>query len=424
MYGWASLGMWTAAFLTFFIPEAVAVLVFSRREPGEGGIYLWTRRQFGEAHGFISGWCYWTNNLFYIPVLLVYMAGIFAFASGPRSAALVDNRLFVGGIVFGWLAVIAAANVRGLAIGKWIQNVGGISTALSVGLVVAAAAAAGLAGSRPPPPAMTAWGWDRAAAFAVMCNAFVGVELASTMGDEIRDASHALPVAVYLAGGISLLSYLVATAAVLALVPAGQLGAIQGVMQAVTAGAIKAQAGWIVGPLAVLMGLSIGGTASAWFAGSSRIPFVAGLSHALPPILGRVHPRWHSPHIALLTCAALAAVFAAWSLVGSGVAEAYQVLLKSAVAIQLVPFAYLFAALLTIEGAAIPARVAGVVGLVATLGSLVAAFVPTADVQSVLIFETKMAAGVAGPIAVGWVLFRRARRIEGRAGHRHPAVRA
>jgi amino acid transporter len=413
--------MWMAAFLTFFIPEAVAVLVFSRREPGEGGIYLWTRRQFGEAHGFISGWCYWTNNLFYIPVLLVYMAGIFAFASGPRSAALVDNRLFVGGVVFGWLALIAAANVRGLAIGKWIQNIGGLSTALSVGLVLAAATAAALAGSRPSPPAMTAVGWDAAAAFAVTCNAFVGVELASTMGDEIRDARHALPVAVYLAGAISLLSYLLVTGAVLALVPAGQLGAIQGVMQAVKAGAKEARAGWIVAPLAVLMGLSIGGTASAWFAGSSRIPFVAGLSRALPPVLGRVHPRWHSPHVALLTCAVLAAVFAAWSLVGSGVAEAYQVLLKSAVVIQLIPFAYLFAALLTIEAATVPTRVAGAVGLVATLGSLVAAFVPTADVQNVWIFETKMAAGVVGPIAVGWAVFHRGRRIEGRVALRHPS---
>jgi len=38
------------------------------------------RTEFGEVHGFLSGWCYWTNNLFYVPVLLVYMAGILAFA--------------------------------------------------------------------------------------------------------------------------------------------------------------------------------------------------------------------------------------------------------------------------------------------------------------------------------------------------------
>ena len=74
VYGWTSLGLWGLAFLLFFVPEAIAVLTLSRRYPGEGGIYLWTRQEFGDAHGFLSGWCYWTNNLFYVPVLLVYMA--------------------------------------------------------------------------------------------------------------------------------------------------------------------------------------------------------------------------------------------------------------------------------------------------------------------------------------------------------------
>src|SRR5215472_16606651 len=123
VYGWMSLVLWVVAFATFFGPEAVAVLMLARRYPGEGGIYLWTRREFGDLHGFLSGWCYWTNNLFYVPVLLVYMAGIVAFAGGERgAAALVGQRLFVASVAFGWLALITAANIRGLAIGKWIQN--------------------------------------------------------------------------------------------------------------------------------------------------------------------------------------------------------------------------------------------------------------------------------------------------------------
>ncbi|MBL8988469.1 MAG: amino acid permease, partial [Gemmatimonadetes bacterium] len=60
VYGKASLVLWTVAFLAFFVPEAVAVLAFSRRYPGEGGVYLWIRESFGPAHGFLAGWCYWT----------------------------------------------------------------------------------------------------------------------------------------------------------------------------------------------------------------------------------------------------------------------------------------------------------------------------------------------------------------------------
>ena len=411
VYGWASLGLWGLAFVTFFIPEAVAVLTLSRRYPGEGGIYLWTRREFGEAHGFLSGWCYWTNNLFYVPVLLVYMAGIFAFAGGEaRAADLVNQKLFVGAVSFGWLALIAVANIRGLAVGKWIQNIGGLGAFLSVGLVLAAAVAAWTAGVGAHAPAITGVSWEMTTSFAVMCNALVGIELASTMGDEIRNPGRDLGPAIAIAGAVSIASYLLVTGAVLTLVPVERLGVIQGVMQAVGAGANAAHVGWIVVPLAIVMGVATGGAASAWFAGSSRIPFVAGLTSALPPSLGRVHPRWHSPHVALTTCALLAGGFTALSLVGSSVAEAYQVLLKAAVVIQLIPFTYLFLALARASGVSALARGAGLLGLATTLFGLGAAFLPTSDVTSVPLFETKLVIGVAGPTALGWYLFKRSQR--------------
>src|SRR5262245_14820338 len=409
VYGWASLVLWGVAFITFFVPEAMAVLAFSRRYPGEGGIYLWTRMQFGEAHGFLSGWCYWANNLFYIPVLLVYMAGIFAFAAGPRSGDLINEPVFVAGVAFAWLALIAAANIRGLGTGKWIQNAGGVSAGLGILVVLAAAAVSRARGVAEVPPALAGGGWSMATSFAVMCNAFVGVELSSVMGDEIKNPSRDLPFAVYLAGIISLAAYVLVTAAVLMLVPINQLGVIQGVMQAVDAGARNAQVSWLVAPLAIVMGLSIGGTASAWFAGSSRVPFVAGLTSALPQALGRVHPRWHSPHVALITCAVLAGGFTLWSLLGSGVADAYQVLLKSAVVIQLIPFTYLFLGLIKL-GDSRTMTVAGLVGLTATVVGIVAAFIPPGDIESVAIFELKMGLGVAAPTVVGWILFERSRR--------------
>jgi amino acid transporter len=409
VYGWASLALWSLAFVAFFVPEAIAVLILSRRHPGEGGIYLWIRREFGDAHGFLSGWCYWTNNLFYVPVLLVYMAGILAFAGGAsRAEGLVAQKGFVAAVAFGWLLLMAVANIRGLRVGKWIQNVGGLSGLASVILVLAAAAAALAAGVDTEAPSLTGVSWEMATSFAVMCNALVGIELASTMGDEIRDPERDLAPAIAIAGAVSIVSYLSVTAAVLLLVPGAQLGVIQGIMQAVSSGAAASGVGWITTPLAIVMGLAIGGAASAWFAGSSRIPFVAGLTSALPAALGRVHPRFHSPHVALATCAVLCGVFTSLSLVGSSVAEAYQVLLKSAVVIQLIPFVYLFLALVRLGDAPSWARMAGGLGFATTLVGLVAAFLPTADVVSVWTFELKLITGVVGPTLVGWYLFRRA----------------
>jgi hypothetical protein len=80
------------------------------------------------------------------------------------------------------------------------------------------------------------------------------------------------------------------------------------------------------------------------------------------------------------------------------------------VVIQLIPFVYLFLGLAKTSGVSGAARAAGVIGLVTTLFGLGAAFLPTADVTSVALFETKMLIGVVGPTSLGWWLFRRAQR--------------
>ena len=95
-----------------------------------------------------------------------------------------------------------------------------------------------------------------------------------------------------------------------------------------------------------MLSLSIAGIGSAWMGGSARIPFVAGLDSYMPSWLGKV-----ASAICDSTCRAdrqglvslvLIVNFAA----SGGVQEAFQTMLSLAVVLQLVPFLYMFAALL------------------------------------------------------------------------------
>ncbi len=54
--GPSSLTLWLLAALLFFIPQGLAVIQLSTSYPDEGGIYAWTKREFGEGHGFLCGW--------------------------------------------------------------------------------------------------------------------------------------------------------------------------------------------------------------------------------------------------------------------------------------------------------------------------------------------------------------------------------
>ncbi len=237
--------------------------------------------------------------------------------------------------------------------------------------------------------------------FGVICFGLVGLELASVMGDEIQDPKHTLPGAVALGGVICGLLYIGATLTLLMALPKNQIGVLAGVMQAVSHLADQVGVGWITSPFALVLSISIAGIASAWLSGSARIPFVAGLDSYLPKGLGKLHPRYATPYVALIVHASLSAAFLAMSFVGAQVKEAFVTMLDLAVVLQLVPFLYMYAGLIKLgrkhgaEGhySKNTMLLAGGCGLLTTVLGMAVAFVPSHQIESIWLFEIKMVAG-------------------------------
>jgi amino acid transporter len=200
--------------------------------------------------------------------------------------------------------------------------------------------------------------------------------------------------------------YIGATITLVVAVSKQDISVLQGIVQAVQHMSARIGAGWIVAPFAILLSLSIAGIGSAWLGGSARIPFVAGLDSYLPAWLGKVHPKYHTPAAALLVHAAVSMVLVAVNFlaVGSGVQETFQSLLSLAVVLQLVPFLYIFGALLVIAFS--PAFVqcrygrgtllfAGVSGLLTTVLGIALVFFPAQQITSLLRYEIWMFGGTA-----------------------------
>ena len=70
--GGVTVWLWMISLILFFWPQGIAVIELAHRYPGEGGVYLWAKEVFGDFHGFLSGWCYWTNNMMYVPTVMLY----------------------------------------------------------------------------------------------------------------------------------------------------------------------------------------------------------------------------------------------------------------------------------------------------------------------------------------------------------------
>ena len=404
--GGVTIWLWLISLILFFWPQGIAVIELARRYPGEGGVYLWAKEVFGDFHGFLSGWCYWTNNMMYVPTVMLYFVGVSVFVLGPGHEALADNRTFalIASVVL--LALLVILNVLGLGVGKWINNLGGIGTfvaaflLMGLGVVVCAKFGTAIRWADfgiPKDPRFVL------NSFGVICFGLVGLELASVMGDEIENPRKTLPGAVAWGGILSGLLYIGATLTLLVAVDKNSISVLQGIVQAVSHMADQVHVSWIVAPFAFLLSLSIAGIGSAWLGGSARIPFVAGLDSYMPAWLGRIHPKYATPYAALIVHATVSLTLVAVNFLSTGNVQAsFQSLLSLAVVLQLIPFLYIFGALLKI--AFDPGFVrghygkgmlifAGASGLVTTTLGIALAFFPAQQIKSLFSYEVWMVGG-------------------------------
>lgn len=100
--------------------------------PEEGGFYLWTKRAFGEWHGFVAAWTYWLSNIVWIPTVLFTASLVFLYVFGDRWLELIYNPWYTGVFALSilWFAIVL--NIYSLKLGKWIQNIGGISIWITI----------------------------------------------------------------------------------------------------------------------------------------------------------------------------------------------------------------------------------------------------------------------------------------------------
>ena len=399
--GGVTVWLWIISLLLFFWPQGIAVIELAHRYPGEGGVYLWAKEVFGDFHGFLSGWCYWTNNMLYVPTVMLYFVGVSVYVLGPGHQGLADNKLFASIVSLALLVLLTLFNILGLGVGKWINNIGAIGTfvaaavLIGLGVVIWLHFGSTVSSADFKIPANPKFVLN---SFGVICFGLVGLELASVMGDEIKDPRRTLPGAVALGGILSGALYIGATLTLLVAV-GKNVNVLQGIVQAVTHMAARVGIGWITIPFALMLSMSIAGIGSAWMGGSARIPFVAGLDSYMPSWLGKVHPRYATPYAALMLQGIVSAVLVILNFAGAGVQETFQKLLSLAVVLQLVPFVYMFGALVkfavseskpTGQYGRATLFLAGTSGLLTTVLGIGLVFFPAQQITSLLKYEIWM----------------------------------
>ena len=112
--GPSALVIWVVGAAALFIPLALTVMELSSRYPEDGGLYLWTKRAFGDFAGFMTGWTYWGSNLTYLPGLLYFGASTALHIFGERYAHLQNSPQY-----FVTVALVGLALATALA--SWLR---------------------------------------------------------------------------------------------------------------------------------------------------------------------------------------------------------------------------------------------------------------------------------------------------------------
>ena len=425
--GPSAISIWVIALVSFFVPLAAAVIELSSRYPEEGGIYLWTKQAFGEFHGFMSGWTYWTSNIVYYPGLLFYAASNSAYII-PKYAHLAESNSFVVVVSICGLAIALVLNLVGLNIGKWLHNASGslgtwvpamilVTTALIAWMRFGSATHFTLASLIPRPHSI-----DDLVLWSTLAFGFSGFEAASFMGEEVRDARRNIPRAVLTAGCIITFIYIAGTASVLVALPPTTATGLTGITDAVASSAERvggqASGSFLSSTVSLLQVIGYVGGVGAWLAASARIPFVAGIDRRLPRAFGRIHPRWRTPYVALLVQGMLTLIFISLAKIAGQTAEqAYEVLVSLAKIATFIPYLYLFASLIKLQNEPPPDRVLRVPGkrtgayIVASIGLSVTAFSillscwPDKDVTDRAFFFKTVFGTMIADIAIGMLIY-------------------
>jgi amino acid transporter len=418
--GPSSIVIWIVAWLLFYTPLALSVVELSSRYPNEGGVYVWSKKAFGDFSGFMCAWTYWTSNLPYFPSVLYFAASNILYVRQDAWVGLSQNRRFY--VIFALLTLTLATllNIIGLEIGKWLHNVGALAMWIPALIVMVmgaiawhrfgSASAFTLHSLRPSLDLKDMIFWS------LLIFAFSGSETASLMGDEIKNPRRTLPWALFIAGLTVAFCYIMGTLAVLVALPAGETSNLQGLVQAIAKTVERVGYAWTLPLAAFLIALSNVGAASAYLAAVARLPFVAGIDRFLPPAFGALHAKWKTPWVALLTQYVIGVLFIFLGQAGTSVQGAYDVMASMTVITYFIPYLYVFAAMMKLQrepAAAEVIRVPGgkpvgvvvsLIGLLTTTFTILISVVPQPEDPNKGLAVLKIVGLTALLLAVGtWI---------------------
>jgi len=292
---WAWSAYLGAALLCFLIALCFAEL--GSMFDATGGAYLYAREAFGPFVGFLVGWIVW------MAAILGWASVVTGFVnmlvpSGQGDAVSGGTEAAKLGIVVAVVAALSLLNLRGARMGALANNVFSIAKLAPLALFVAVGAVSMKTSPFAPSPGeahpLTLSGYGTAILLAIYM--FSGFEELPVPAGEVREPQRQVPRALFLVLSFAALSY-----AAIHLVAQGTFPDLAQARDNPLTAAAQAFMSPNLASVFALGGLIsiLGVNASIAFT-APRSMYALAEAGWLPRAVAAVHPRWHTPWVAIL----------------------------------------------------------------------------------------------------------------------------
>jgi APA family basic amino acid/polyamine antiporter len=263
-----------------------------------GGLYAYVEVAFGRYVGFLAGILYFLLAVLSVSGVVNVLATSVGVLAPPLATKVARFAIILS--VFGFLAAI---NTRGVRTG--VRVVGAVTLIKLLPLIVFVLV--GIFFIRPGSIASTGWPGSKPLGESVLLLifAFMGIETALVPSGEIKAPARTVPRAIFTALAITTLLYVM-----IQLVAQGVLGSELAKRPDAPLAEAAVRFLGVAGRTLLLAGATVSalGFVTSDILGSPRIIFAFGRDRFLPTWFAHIHPRFHTPDVAIITYAVIAFV--------------------------------------------------------------------------------------------------------------------
>lgn len=412
------------AALIFFIPIGLVAAELATAYPNTGGLYIWVREAFGRRAGFITIWLQWIYNVVWYPTIMAFIVATISYLFSPE---LAQNQYYVLFSSLGLFWFFTLLNCFGMRVSSIVSTLGALLGTILPMLVIIVLAAIWIIQGHPIASDIhNNWipnfkDFGTMALFPGVLFGLIGLEMSAVHAEEVRDPQHDYPRAIIYSTLIIFLSLVLASLAIVIVVPNSELSVVSGLVDAYVAFFSAFNLTWMIPVLIILIVLGALSGVSAWIIGPTKGLLVSAQDGSLPRIFAKVN-RHGAPIPILILQSLIYSLLSTVFLLSDSINAAYWMLSDLCSQLALLVYVFMFAAAIKLRyiqpnrhrsyripgGNWVMWLVAGS-GIGCCLLAMAIGFVPPSQIpiKNIALFESFLIAGLVLFVMLPWMLSKR-----------------